>query len=439
MRETAGAGLRTPSTRAQVSGDSLRPGPGWSGLARGMRDSIAILFAGRHAEGMAAQALDILKRAAVAFGATYFFWRAFAFAPISDDVWRVVRLIDPTGLPLILVGVTAQASAGALALAIASRPLDPRRFAKSMAILGVALDLSGTLVFGLETPAGWFWLGGHLAALIAVWWLYRSQGSRAIYMLGVAVLAYAWLGATPDTCQVPGQVQGRVYFEGRYQVVVREGDEFSSYSVPGTCYASESDYTPSVVLEGYRGYNILKLEDRFYGIRQTDGDFDYERFVTGGYNNGVVGDSLEQVKEEIKLLPPDKGTTEPVLVEEGYDGYNLIRYQGRYYAVPQSEGGFDLASVRSGQYSSFFTGSSVEEVMHVIDSSLESSLVQEGYQDYNIIRLGEDRYYGIRQRDGTFNLERFRAGGYPQVVQGNTLEEVKQGIDALPPAGTATP
>ncbi len=439
MRETAGVGLPTPSTRLQVSGDSLQPRPGWAGLARGMKGSIARLFAGRHAEVMIAQALDVLKRAVVAFGATYFFWRAFAFAPISDDVWSVVRLIDPTGLPLILVGVTALASAAALALAIVSRPLDPRRFAKSMVILGVALDLSGTLVFGLETPAGWFWLAGHLAALITVWWLHRSQGSRAIYMLGMAVLAYAWLGATPDTCQVPGQVQGRVYFEGRYQVVVREGEEFNSYSVPGTCYASESDYTPSVVLEGYRGYNILTLEDRFYGIRQTDGDFDYERFVTGGYNNGVVGDSLEQVKEEIKLLPPDKGTTEPVLVEEGYDGYNLIRYQGRYYAVPQSEGGFDLASVRAGQYSSFFTGSSVEEVMHVIDSSLESSLVQEGYQDYNIIRLGEHRYYGIRQRDGTFSLERFRAGGYPQVVQGNTLEEVEQGIDALPLVGTATP
>ena len=122
--------------------------------------------------------------------------------------------------------------------------------------------------------------------------------------MGLAVLAYAWLGATPDICRVPGTTQSVVYDDDRsgYQVVVLEGDEFKSYIVPGTCYTSQSDYTPSIAVEGYRGYNILQLELSFYGILQGEGAFDHSKYQAGGYLRAVDGDTLKEVKDQIRDL-----------------------------------------------------------------------------------------------------------------------------------------
>ena len=41
---------------------------------------------------------------------------------------------------------------------------------------------------------------------------------------------------------------------------------------------------------------------------------------------------------------PDKAP-DPVLVEEGYKGFNLVRYGEKIYAIPQREGAFQIERV----------------------------------------------------------------------------------------------
>jgi SAM-dependent methyltransferase len=64
-----------------------------------------------------------------------------------------------------------------------------------------------------------------------------------------------------------------------------------------------------LVLEGVRGFNILRQRervgaDRFYAIRQVDGAFNYHRFVNGLYPSSVEGLSLDEVVARIQALEP---------------------------------------------------------------------------------------------------------------------------------------
>lgn len=41
---------------------------------------------------------------------------------------------------------------------------------------------------------------------------------------------------------------------------------------------------------------------------------------------------------------------QPALVEERCKGYNIVYFDGRYYALPQLEGAFDIKRFRQGRY-----------------------------------------------------------------------------------------
>lgn len=61
-----------------------------------------------------------------------------------------------------------------------------------------------------------------------------------------------------------------------------------------------------------------------------------------------------------------KGDPDVELVRHGVYGYNIIRRFDRYYAILQNEGAFVSAKVKSGGYSSCFSGYSLEDVEHAI-------------------------------------------------------------------------
>jgi len=53
-----------------------------------------------------------------------------------------------------------------------------------------------------------------------------------------------------------------------------------------------------LIEEGYRGYNIISLGDKFYGLAQSEGKLDPDRVHIEGYRC-VVGKSVEEVKQLI--------------------------------------------------------------------------------------------------------------------------------------------
>ena len=60
----------------------------------------------------------------------------------------------------------------------------------------------------------------------------------------------------------------------------------------------------------------------------------------------------------------------PVLLAQSFYGFNIIGYRDRVYAIPKSEGAFELTRFQAGDYSQSFEGEDVESVTQAIQESL---------------------------------------------------------------------
>jgi hypothetical protein len=161
-----------------------------------------------------------------------------------------------------------------------------------------------------------------------------------------------------------------------------------------------------MVLQGYQGYNVILYNGTYYAIPQSAGAFDIQKIKSGGYNAYFTASSIAQLEQLIdaSFVPPvsPPGAT---LVLQGYKGYNIVLYNGTYYAILQNEGAFDIQKLKSGSYSSHFSGDSLSHVEQLIDASSPPVpvLVLQGYNGYNIV-LYNGTYYAILQSQGAWSV-----------------------------------
>ena len=126
---------------------------------------------------------------------------------------------------------------------------------------------------------------------------------------------------------------------------------------------------PEVVARGYLGYDIIRVGQDFHGIKQNDGGFSLRRVHMGSYHGYVHALSLEEIKTLLNQLaksPPSGKPGDPVLVEQGFKGFNLVRYGEKIYAIPQNEGAFRIRRIIRNKYSQWFSGNSLEEVRKLV-------------------------------------------------------------------------
>jgi hypothetical protein len=125
---------------------------------------------------------------------------------------------------------------------------------------------------------------------------------------------------------------------------------------------------PRLVQENYKGYNIVKFNGSYYGLAQCEGAFDIEEFKRNRYSRCFLGRTIDEVQGIIDQCAAEQD--EPVLVEGGYEGYNIIYCAGKYYALAQGEGAFDIAKANRNEYKRCFVGSSTDQVKQAIDRSV---------------------------------------------------------------------
>jgi hypothetical protein len=164
--------------------------------------------------------------------------------------------------------------------------------------------------------------------------------------------------------------------------------EYHVYQVTGSEVAPWDPNTPwTLVEDGYKGFNIFRYGDRYLALAQALGPVDLQMLNTRVVNNyqnrgvAVVSKSLEELKRLLDQSPNDggpKGSSGPILVEEGYRGFNLIRYDKTIYAIPQVEGAFEIERINRNEYNPWFSGRSVDEVQRLIDQYLLKSDLNTG-------------------------------------------------------------
>ena len=124
-----------------------------------------------------------------------------------------------------------------------------------------------------------------------------------------------------------------------------------------------------LVAQGISGMNVIRCNHCYYAIPQEGGEFSEERANNGGYRLCFKGNSLRSVLAKIAeygqtagLLGPraDANRPVPILVEEGFVGFNIVYYADSFFAIPQNEGAFEHERVMASGYSQFHVGMTLE-------------------------------------------------------------------------------
>lgn len=145
-----------------------------------------------------------------------------------------------------------------------------------------------------------------------------------------------------------------------------------------------------VLVEAHQGYNIVRYQDRLFAFAHALGAFaipqlsDEEIQQFRDREDCVVSDSIVELKRcldelagrrekerlaaeaEQRLRAENQPRTapepQPNLIEEGYHGFNIIRYHDLWYGLAQEEGAFDIGKVSGCQYRRCVAGDSVAAV-----------------------------------------------------------------------------
>ena len=202
----------------------------------------------------------------------------------------------------------------------------------------------------------------------------------------------------------------------------------------------------TLVEEGYQGYNLIQAGGRYFAIQQGTGPFDA---LAAAKHQYVEADSLDFIKRAVDLaaafsreqeadasLPND-----PVLVWPSYRGFNVVRFAGQTYAVPQDGSAFSTTAARDGTYlmaesvkalKPIIDASATQQLEHQADTTPDVPMLVEGTDSgYNLIRF-QRRTYGIPQGEGSFDLGRFRGGAYPGALEGASAAEIRPLLPAAP-------
>ena len=84
----------------------------------------------------------------------------------------------------------------------------------------------------------------------------------------------------------------------------------------------------------------------------------------------------------------------------------------------------------TGGYSRAYVGASHDEVKAQIPREIFlARLVEEGYQGYDILQIGANKFLALEQSDGPYSPEKFAAGGYERAHVANSIKKVKKAIE----------
>ncbi len=94
-------------------------------------------------------------------------------------------------------------------------------------------------------------------------------------------------------------------------------------------------------------------------------------------------DEVKKLVDQLAYERPDK-SPDPVLVEEGYKGFNLVRYGDKIYAIPQRDGAFQIERILNNKYSQWFSGNSLRNLeslwMHMARKDSVSPVALSGWK-----------------------------------------------------------
>ena len=118
------------------------------------------------------------------------------------------------------------------------------------------------------------------------------------------------------------------------------------------------------------------------------------------------------------------------VIEAGYEGYNILQIDtDKFLALAKTEGPYSPEKLAAGVYSLAYVGASCDEVKARIPREIfPVRLVEEGYEGYDILQIGVNKFIAILQSDGAYSPEKLAAGGYERACVAASINKVKRAI-----------
>lgn len=123
---------------------------------------------------------------------------------------------------------------------------------------------------------------------------------------------------------------------------------------------------PRLIREGIGRYNIVKFAEIYYAMPIDDGPFLAELAQRGDYAHLMQDTDCDRLVAKVteSVIKWNASNNErPRLLHEGIRGFNVVGYQGLYYALPQSLGAISIEDVATGGYANVLTGTDKEELI----------------------------------------------------------------------------
>jgi len=193
---------------------------------------------------------------------------------------------------------------------------------------------------------------------------------------------------------------------------------------------NEHRVEPYLLVNGYRGFNILVYDSRCFALACEEGAFDILKVARNEYRRCFEGLSADEVMAKVEEAADQD--VSPRLKERGYSGFDIIECGPMVYALQQGQGEFDLKKFESKEYTRCFVGKSAEEVKKQVDEvaarDLTPCLREHGYRGFNIIECGP-MVYALAHDEGAFDLKKLERKEYTRCLVEKTVAEVKRLVD----------
>lgn len=130
-------------------------------------------------------------------------------------------------------------------------------------------------------------------------------------------------------------------------------DDVDFDAIPGLIIGDEQDEVierightadvPWLIEENFAGHNLVRYQGIFFAIPLDRGEIDLTNAETRANLDLLRQDDLDALKSAIREhIRAQLDDGQPHLVREGFHGFNLVYLNGRYFAVPQSQGKIEL-------------------------------------------------------------------------------------------------
>ena len=129
-----------------------------------------------------------------------------------------------------------------------------------------------------------------------------------------------------------------------------------------------------MLVGGLGNYNIVEYGDKLYAAPIFFGQVDFSDKHIQSTPGIICGDTRAELENAISQRMPvsDNCGAGFDLIEEGYKRFNILSWNGQYYAFHQDEGTFQPEMVRNHAYSHCYAGISVSEVKKMVDVAVRN-------------------------------------------------------------------